>query len=558
MTIPIYWLSLQAGDAKIRWDEQHVEQIIWGTQKRSGAMPAVEEFFVTEIPPGPLGIVCFPAGAHDPRRVGWLNNQLARLQRVILFVTSDECSLWPVDLIRHRNIQLWVQTPSPDKKYPQGTIFIGEGAPNMPKPPLTEKDLDVFLAGQSNHERRAMAHEVVIKHVLEKGRAEDYMSAQFLSGYTRDEYLAKLRRTKAAPAPAGACTQDSFRAYEALESGAVPLLDMLRHDGTGQGYWEMVAPALALWLQYTNAASLEGAIASVLEEWPYSAIRAHGTWHHMRRDYSRVLAGQLGLPEWERSITCIIPTSPIPDHPGTSIIAETITSVKARFGDIDTVVVCDGVPRKLAHRRADYDEYVRRLMLLSEAIGNVTPYVMADHVHQAAMTKWALNELVDTEYVLYVEHDTPLTDDIDPTDVMYTMESNGINSMRFYHEKAIHPDHMSLMVDVEPAETFVRTFQWSQRPHLARTDWYRNIMHGYFGSGGISFIEDVMHGIVQDAMPDHWAKFGLAIWTPLGADHIQRSAHLDGRAGDPKPPQKFRYPGNITPPGAPRRDTREG
>ena len=43
------------------------------------------------------------------------------------------------------------------------------------------------------------------------------------------------------------------------------------------------------------------------------------------------------------------------------MIAETVASVRERLPRAEILVGCDGVPDHLAHRTADYDEYLRRL-----------------------------------------------------------------------------------------------------------------------------------------------------------------------------------------------------
>ena len=73
-----------------------------------------------------------------------------------------------------------------------------------------------------------------------------------------------------------------------------------------------------------------------------------------------------------------------------------------------------------------------------------------------------------------------------------------------------------------------RTFQWSQRPHLAPTGYYRRIL-GEFPAAPNTMIEDRMHSVCQVEPYDHNR---LAIYHPDG--DIKRSYHLDGRGSEPK------------------------
>jgi hypothetical protein len=73
--------------------------------------------------------------------------------------------------------------------------------------------------------------------------------------------------------------------------------------------------------------------------------------------------------------------------------------------------------------------------------------------------------------------------------------------------------------------------QWSQRPHLASTAFYRQMIKNYFNPKSRTMIEDVIHGVViescrKDAVMG-WYSRRLWIYTPEG--NIKRSYHLDGR-----------------------------
>ena len=83
----------------------------------------------------------------------------------------------------------------------------------------------------------------------------------------------------------------------------------------------------------------------------------------------------------------------------------------------------------------------------------------------------------------------------------------------------------------------VRTVQWSQRPHMASTGFYRQIIADHFDNQrNPMFIEDRMHSIVETAWRKHgeagWTRYRLWMYHPEG--NVQRSTHLDGRAGEEK------------------------
>ena len=132
------------------------------------------------------------------------------------------------------------------------------------------------------------------------------------------------------------------------------------------------------------------------------------------------------------------------------------------------------------------------------------------------------------KFIVYVEQDTPFTQD--------TVDWEGCKSsldivdlIRFHFETRIPQPHHHLMRGlIENVDTrLVRTVQWSQRPHIAKKDFYEVVLHN-FSDNAVSFIEDKMHSVAQE-YPN---KYRLAIYSPKG--NIKRTYHTDGRAGENK------------------------
>lgn len=250
-------------------------------------------------------------------------------------------------------------------------------------------------------------------------------------------------------------------------------------------------------------------------------------------------------------ITCIIPSSPIPDHPSTEMVDETIKSVRDRLPDSEIIIMFDGVRREQSDRRGDYEEYVRQMLYKTAKDPLITPLYFTEHTHQAGMTREAL-KLVSTERILFCEHDTPLVNEIDFEECRLLMGS--FNLLRFSHEAVIPEPHWPMMLDPLGELRHIRTAQWSQRPHLARTDFYRWIIHEYFAVGAKTMIEDVMFPVCLHHYEkygyDGWKRFKMAIYAP-DPDNLLRSTNLDGRKNEKKYPMKYEYDGD-TPEGAPR------
>lgn len=227
------------------------------------------------------------------------------------------------------------------------------------------------------------------------------------------------------------------------------------------------------------------------------------------------------------TITVLIPICPMPSHPATDVLDETLASIRERLPDSEIILMFDGVNPTLTHLKPAYEEYTQKMLWrINNEMTNVVPLVFTEHMHQSLMTKKAL-EMVRTPLILWSEQDTPLHNDIPFAELSEVVLTGYANSIRFHHEASIHPEHSSLMLDQEPIEilgqSFLRTYQWSGRPHLARTDFYQNIAAKYWNNEP-RFIEHIMYGVVVEGKYD---EFRLHLYAPEGT--LVRSKHLDGR-----------------------------
>jgi hypothetical protein len=227
------------------------------------------------------------------------------------------------------------------------------------------------------------------------------------------------------------------------------------------------------------------------------------------------------------NVTIIVVASVIPSHPDTTIIDETIASVRSHFPDNEIILQLDGLRKERLSRKNDYDEFKNRVLwkCLHEW-KNVLPVIFDEHNHQTDMMKKTIDD-VQTAAILYVEGDAPITPDIeiDWQKCLDMLEYEKANTIRFHFEASIPFEHNHLMLGLE--DGFMKTVQWSQRPHLSLTKYYREIVLPACDEK--TFIEDKFHGVVQD---DGWDKHKLWIYHPEG--NIKRSYHLDGRAGTRK------------------------
>lgn len=236
-------------------------------------------------------------------------------------------------------------------------------------------------------------------------------------------------------------------------------------------------------------------------------------------------------------LTILIPTSPIPTHPSTWILDNTISKLR-KFTDAQIIIMADGVHASLKHREPDYRSYISNVHRKINDYGDCRIVIYNDHSHQAIMTWDVLNE-IKTPLVMFVEHDTYIDDHHGTIPFQeicdIVNESETFNYIRFniFHE--ILDEHKYLMIGDREFISGIpvqKTVQWSQRPHIAKTQWYRDILRTYFKPQDKTMIEDVMHSIVIEAHKLEGKDFGLGIYTPEG--NQLRSYHSDGRGSDEK------------------------
>lgn len=236
-------------------------------------------------------------------------------------------------------------------------------------------------------------------------------------------------------------------------------------------------------------------------------------------------------------LTVLIPTSPIPSHPSTLILDETIYNIR-KYTDAKIIIMADGVHSSLKRREANYRNYIANVQrkIGDNDYGQCSIDIFEHHTHQARMTWHALGE-IQTPLIMFCEHDTSPIGDIPFKQICDMVEGCGdVNCIRFNIFHQIPDEHNYLMIGPRSVACGIpiqRTIQWSQRPHIALTEWYRDILRNHFRNDEKTMIEDVMHGVVQDVYNlTGKDAFGLAIYTPDG--NQLRSYHSDARGADEK------------------------
>ena len=493
-----------------------------------------------------VAIVIIP-GRQNVEYIKEINQYINNLQGVVLIIGGDEEGNFPIDQIIHTNIKVWLMTPHVEKAYPTVDRFIGEGyTPHCEYLPshFPIKERNWFFAGQVTHQRRADC----VFNLRNMSNGKLIETAGFTQGIDPKAYIHEMSVSRVIPCPGGPETPDTFRFYEALESGCIPIADEYSAKDQTTGYWQMLFgenfpfPTIKSWeelpelLLYFNDTFIK------------KQIEIMAWWINYKRDLFITLINDykaIGGSVGEQSITVIIPTSPIPSNPSTEIIDETISTIRSHLPDVEIIITFDGVREEQLEKTLPYLEFQRECLWKANRgeYGRVRTIVFNEHLHQTGMIREALQK-VTTPHIRYVEHDTPLTPDcdIDWEYCNYLLSSNTLDLIRFHFESSIPKEHEYLMLKQYIKNNvylydFLPTIQWSQRPHLARKDFYNRILHDHFSINAKAFIEDQMYKVVIEAYKkEHkqgWNKFKLAIYHPMDGN-IKRSYNLDGRKQDPK------------------------
>lgn len=495
----VKYLSVKEGTpAEGYWDQAFIADLLDG------------------LPDSERTVVIIP-GAYQAPYINIINDELSQYPKVLVFITSDEEGNFPVDQLSHPDMQVITQYGA------EGSMPLGytpQTRPTLKKQGYIEKYQPYFYAGQINHVRREQMAEVL----RNMGNTDLFRPSNgFAQGLGINDYFWELAGARVVPCPPGNVTQDSFRVYEALEAGCVPILDRFSAQGNND-YWDRVLsgaplPIISDWKDFPQ----------VMERYqdPVLRNRIFAWWIGGKQELRRVIKELLNINE---VMSIVVPTSPIPSHPSTEIIEQTIKSIRHHTA-MDIFITIDGVRPEQEEMRADYEEYVRRLLWKCNfEWENVTPVLFEEHVHQSGMMKKVL-EFIKTPLVMYVEHDTPLTTDreIDWGEIVKFILSGEANVVRFHFEEVIPKEHEYLMLPEQDKPGYLATKQWSQRPHVARTNFYRSVM-GLFSEKSNCFIEDLAYG---NCVQDDWNNWKLFIYAP-DKKQLKRSINLDGRAGGRK------------------------
>lgn len=226
-----------------------------------------------DVPLTDAGVVILPGAGHagHERKVADVIPEGRTL-----VVTSDEEHRFDLAALDRPDLTVWRQYARPDDgSRPFLVGYTPHLRPNLAAIGDVERTVDVSFAGQVTHDRRRQAVAAV-----EGLGGKVWASEGFTQGLTPDVYAYTLASSRIVACPSGPCHPDTFRIYEALEAGCVPLVDG-RAPGWDHDWWpawqfggEVPFPVVTEW----SAVELGPVVTHILGDWPWWAARCSAWW----------------------------------------------------------------------------------------------------------------------------------------------------------------------------------------------------------------------------------------------------------------------------------------
>lgn len=210
----------------------------------------------TRNPPTNEGLVIIASGVVlQDRGDTELRQVLSRVPWVLIIYTSDESRQYDIKRFDHHRMKLWTQYINiPGAKH----IPIGY-SPNccsvmekLQKLPLADRKYKWSFAGQVNHEHRTRMVEQL--NSLSDGKL--IITGGFAQGLPQNEYYKLLTETAISLCPAGNRYPDSFRIWESLEAGCLPIAEERGLDWEKEGYWNQIKPPFPIVKDWSELQSL--------------------------------------------------------------------------------------------------------------------------------------------------------------------------------------------------------------------------------------------------------------------------------------------------------------
>lgn len=251
----VLWLSLHQPEIIARgyWDQTLLENLL------ASVDPTHYEGTFDALPLGDGAVVIVPARWHVDD-VDAINEAIFYQPWVFIVLTGDEEGVFPWQELEHDQMKVWVQTPYRSKHEGVDGKF-GDWWPPSCVDIVARYDIDKntnwFYSGQINNPIREDCYHHLLDRALTKRDGVLKATRVFGSGMEYVDYMKSMMMAKIAPCPSGTFSPDTFRLYEALEAGCIPIVDVGANPE--EDYWNFIFhspppfPILESWDNFDNA-----------------------------------------------------------------------------------------------------------------------------------------------------------------------------------------------------------------------------------------------------------------------------------------------------------------
>lgn len=285
--VNVYWVSYHDDViARGYWDNGLLEYIFEQGEYIHHEVHCTE-FPAVELNDGGIFIINGRTHVED---VDKINADIAKLRWVVFIDTGDEEAVFKWEEIKHPLIRMWVMMPRLNRhndvsfKLPNG--FRPNTRSILKEIGYRDKTQDWFFSGQITHERRFQCKQE-LKYLINSGEFPNG-TMKISNGFGDEvipynEYLEHMAKTKIVLCPSGPESPDSFRLYEALEAGCLPVVDAFSTNNKTPGFWTYMFgedppfPVLDYWDK------LPKIMPELIKGYPENANKCFAWWQNKKR-----------------------------------------------------------------------------------------------------------------------------------------------------------------------------------------------------------------------------------------------------------------------------------
>jgi len=233
-------------------------------------------------------VVMIIHGDHERAKGAEIAADLSGFKQALCIIVG-ESGEFPVSAVSGPNRWVWQQSPVPGKHDATKRIILGypPDAPAllfMSNILSVQREYDWFFAGQVTHSHRYAC----VEQLRRMSRGFLLETAGFWQGMERSNYYTALNRAKIIPCPSGPETPDTFRVWEALEAGCVPIVDAsCPKKDFPTGFWEYVLGKPLPFPVISDWKTLPDVIQEELQKWPANRDALYKWWMNYKRHLLR-------------------------------------------------------------------------------------------------------------------------------------------------------------------------------------------------------------------------------------------------------------------------------